>query len=98
MGGEAINTGATRRPRPWGVKRAAPFLSPSGEWPTSMTVNPQTQVGVYLGIDGEVMPIQASARGNHGSLDTTYLPKTTTGDGVPGGTDRTDTDSKQDTD
>lgn len=82
--------------RPWGLTRMAPYVSRrTSIWPARMVIDPVTQVGRYFDHCGEVMPIfEASARGDHGSLDQTNRTYTTGGtqDGAP------DTDYETDQD
>lgn len=84
----------TRPSRPWGLSRMAPYLSRPSTWPTSMEVDPVTQVGRYFDSDGEIMPIfEASARGAHGTLDQTNVARTT--GGTRDGAEDTDYDTDQ---
>lgn len=70
--------------RPFGLTRAAPVATTPGTWPSSMSVDPVTQVGVYYGIDGGVMPLMSSGGGAHGTYDPTSIPQMTDIDGKDG--------------
>lgn len=91
-----MSTSTTDQRRPWGLSRMAPCLTPATAWPTSMTVDPETQLGIYVGLGGDPAPIMASSIHKHGSLDQSQTSKTT--NGTQDGKEDTDTTPDQHTD
>lgn len=70
-------------PRPWALSRKAiSGQMPAALWPTSMSVDPATQLGKYYGSDGNLLPLMASTKiGKHATRDTSQTPYTTNRDG-----------------
>lgn len=83
---------ATKQPatgRPWGADRLAPFPTTIVRPHTSVTIDPDTQLGIFLDGTGKVVEM-----GKHGTSSGTETSTTTNVDGK--GDSGHDQDSQQD--
>ncbi|MCX5375915.1 putative ATP-grasp-modified RiPP [Streptomyces sp. NBC_00091] len=77
---------------PWGTSRLAPYTNTVQLPHASVTIDPDTQLGIFRDRHGEVVEM-----GQHGTAKATASSETTSPDGQPGATDqRPDQDDEQD--
>ena len=84
-----MSTAATTAARPWGAGRLAPYPTVTHRPHTSVAIDPDTQLGVYMDPAGQVIEM-----GKHGTSQGTETTTTTNSDSAPD--EGSDQDSEQD--
>ncbi|KOG16219.1 MULTISPECIES: putative ATP-grasp-modified RiPP [Streptomyces] len=77
--------------RPWGIGRLAPYPTTIPRPHASVSVDPSTQLGVFLDHHGRVVEM-----GKHGTSSGTETSTSTSSDGQAGNDQGSDQDSNQD--
>ncbi|MEU3045841.1 putative ATP-grasp-modified RiPP [Streptomyces sp. NPDC006984] len=77
--------------RPWGASRLAPYPTTTHLPHASVSIHPETQLGIFLDRNGRVVEM-----GKHGTSSGTETSTSTSPDGQSGNDQGSDQDSNQD--